>query len=124
LYNESLCLAFAYTHGNGDRDGNSCGYGDTNGNCYGNSGGYGDTNGNCYGDPDGNSDGNGYADAYFDAQTYAYATGSTDAETASVTGAASHDQADLPLAAALTNAVSLELHAAFFGNSRIASRVP
>jgi hypothetical protein len=93
-----LCGAFAYTDGNGNRYSNC------------------DRYDHGYGEPVGN--------AYFDGQTDAYAAVSTDAETATDTGAASDDQADLPLAAALVNAVSLELHAACFGNSRRNSRVP
>jgi hypothetical protein len=78
------------------------------------------TDGNGYGYSNSDRYDHGHGDTYFDAETDAYAAGSTDAETRSDTGATPDDQADLPLA----NAVSLELHAAFFGNSQSNSRVP
>jgi hypothetical protein len=103
-----LCIGVAYTDGNGNRDDKCHAYSDRDGNC--------DRYDHGYGEPDGN--------ANFDGETDAHAAGSTDAETRSDTGAAPDDQADLPLATALANAVSLKLHAALFGNSPSNSRVP
>ena len=92
---ESLWSGFAYTDGNG--------YSNSDGSSVGNAHGNGYINGSSVGNADSNGDGDGNRYCIANTEEYGHTT------------AASYTA---------SSAVSLGLHAAFFGNSRSNSRVP